>query len=81
VIIAAQRNGIMVPEDLSVCGFDDITLSKNFFPDITTVNQNYYELASNAMSILLAKIKGQTVKKNVKVETLISIRNSTKRAV
>lgn len=81
VIIAAQRNGIMVPEDLSVCGFDDISLSKNFFPDITTVNQNYYELASNAMSILLGRIKGQPVKKNVKVETLISIRNSTKRAV
>jgi len=78
-VAAANREGMQVPEDLSVCGFDDIPLSRHFFPDLTTVNQNYYELARSAMRMMLQLQDGKKTPPRVVVETLLSVRNSTKR--
>lgn len=47
----AQIQGINVPNDLSVVGFDDTTLATVVWPNITTVRQPIDEMATLAVSL------------------------------
>lgn len=49
--------GFKVPEDISVSGFDNITLANLFSPKVTTVNQNKDVLARRATTWLIGKIE------------------------
>lgn len=58
LIRALVEKGIRVPEDISVAGFDGTTLSKYSSPPLTTVSQDFTEIAQNAVRILLDQIDG-----------------------
>ncbi|MDF2908111.1 MAG: LacI family transcriptional regulator [Herbinix sp.] len=60
-INAIKDLGLQVPNDISVCGYDDSLLSKHYFPRITSVRQPAGELAESAVDKLLALIDGQEV--------------------
>ncbi|MBO1895508.1 substrate-binding domain-containing protein [Shewanella sp. BF02_Schw] len=51
VMSIAQIQGINVPNDLSVVGFDDTTLATVVWPNITTVRQPIDEMATLAVSL------------------------------
>ncbi len=53
IIWAARDRGLRVPQDLSVVGVDDIPLSAEINPPLTTVALRRYELGSLAMQMLL----------------------------
>ena len=40
VIRAIRRRGLRVPEDISVAGYDGISISQTLVPKLTTVRQN-----------------------------------------
>lgn len=52
-IRVAQEKGIRVPEDLSVTGFDDISVAANFSPTITSVSFSSIEMGRAAVRMLL----------------------------
>jgi len=52
VISVAHINGITVPEELSVVGFDDAPLATIISPHLTTIKQPIQEMAELAISIL-----------------------------
>jgi DNA-binding LacI/PurR family transcriptional regulator len=52
-MFALTENGIRVPEDVSIIGFDDIPESAFFTPPLTTVHQDFAELGNNIMTRLL----------------------------
>lgn len=58
-IRAAVKRGWSVPEDVSVTGWDDITLSSHFIPSITTVFQDRQRLGVQSMQRLLAAVRGE----------------------
>ena len=60
-INAIKDLGLLVPKDISVCGYDDSLLSNHYFPRITSVRQPSRELAESAVDKLLALIDGQEV--------------------
>ncbi len=72
----AQRQGLRVPEDISVVGFDDTFLAQICTPALTTVNQNYVQLARIAMDTLIAVATGQRARKLTVVETKLILRDS-----
>ncbi len=53
-IRAARDLGLVVPTDLSVVGFDDITLANLIVPRLTTVQQPVAEMAETAVRAVLA---------------------------
>ena len=61
VAIGAYRaiadEGLRIPEDISVIGFDGLRLSNFLVPRLTTIAQNSIEIASRSVEILLNNIE------------------------
>jgi LacI family transcriptional regulator len=58
LIIAAHESGIKVPDELSVCGFDDTQLARTIWPALTTIHQPTYDMAYAATGLLIDLLKG-----------------------
>lgn len=50
---ACREAGVVVPDDLSVVGFDDIPEAAFFAPPLTTVRQDFEELGRDVMATVL----------------------------
>ena len=50
---ALQGVGLLVPEDISVIGFDDIDMARYTVPPLTTVRQGGVEMGRAAVDLLL----------------------------
>jgi len=55
-VAVAHRNGVKVPQELSVCGFDDTSLATAIWPSLTTIRQPIAEMSSAAIKLLLTEI-------------------------
>jgi LacI family transcriptional regulator len=56
VLQYAHEQGIRVPEQLSIVGFDDVPESAFYWPALTTVHYDHYTLGSRAVKELVAMI-------------------------
>ena len=78
LIEKAMERGIRIPEDLSVCGFDDIEYATLVSPKLTTVAQDKYELGKLAAEYLLRRILSpNTTARYIKLEPDLVVREST----
>jgi LacI family repressor for deo operon, udp, cdd, tsx, nupC, and nupG len=73
---AARDCGISIPDELSVVGYDNVTLSKYVAPPLTTVNQNSKKLGQRAVELLLNEYNDLSRLKDEIVPSLI-VRGST----
>jgi DNA-binding LacI/PurR family transcriptional regulator len=53
----ALEGGLKVPADVSVTGFDDVTLAAHVVPALTTVRQNTFDWGRISAETLLAAIE------------------------
>ena len=60
-IESASKQGIRVPEDVKVIGYDGIQDHPYFHPVLSTIRQPVEEMARKAVSLLFKKIKGETL--------------------
>jgi LacI family transcriptional regulator len=60
VIAAATRQGLRVPEDVSVAGFDDAAVAHFTWPPLTTIRQPIRAMAKAAIEYLVAQSSGAT---------------------
>jgi LacI family transcriptional regulator len=58
---AAYRHRINVPEQLSVIGYDNTTLAQMTVPPLTVLSQPFYQMGYEGLSMLISKIKGESV--------------------
>lgn len=75
-IKALKSEGLVVPEDISVIGFDDIDISEFFNPPITTVNNPIARQGLLAVNRLLAMIQNKGDGRLDKLEGNLVVRNS-----
>ncbi|MBD2868785.1 LacI family DNA-binding transcriptional regulator [Paenibacillus arenilitoris] len=54
-----QESGRYVPKDMSIVGFDDVTVSSWVYPSLTTVRQPFREIGKMAAEGLFRKIAGE----------------------
>ena len=75
---AAGRLGLVVPDDVSVVGFDDIELARHVQPPLTTVRQPVRRKGEEACRLLLAAIeRGETQPDHHRLETRLIVRGSS----
>lgn len=58
-VAVAHRHRLQVPEDISVCGFDDTPLATTIWPELTTIRQPIAEMARAAVSLLIDEIRSR----------------------
>jgi LacI family transcriptional regulator len=49
----AHQQGINVPDELSIIGYDDTQIAEMVYPPLTTVHQPIYEIGVRAVSMVL----------------------------
>lgn len=77
LIHAIRDEGLDVPGDISIVGFDDIPEAKHFWPPLTTVRQDFAELGRRAVARLLDNL-GETGVETVRtLEPELIVRAST----
>ncbi|MBA3051679.1 MAG: LacI family DNA-binding transcriptional regulator [Candidatus Omnitrophota bacterium] len=54
-----KRSGLRVPEDISVCGMDDLPLASVMSPALTTIKYDIYGIARRAAEKLIDIIEGR----------------------
>ncbi len=55
----ARERGFIVPDQLSLVGFDDTPLASHIWPPMTTVRQPIPQMADAAVRLLIQKIRGE----------------------
>lgn len=56
-IRALRENGLLVPDDISVVGFDDVPEAAYYEPPLTTVQQNFAALGDQGVDYLISLIE------------------------
>ena len=76
----AKRRGLKVPEDLSIIGFDNISLSEFCDPPLTTVAQPRFDIGREAMLLLLDQLHGHSVSSGSRLlDCELIVRGSTRK--
>ena len=66
VLVEAQRRLISVPDQLGICSFHDMEMTKHMHPSLTAIATPRYEIGKMAFEMLLAEIdQPQSVKKRI----------------
>lgn len=73
-----QNNGVKIPEQLSVIGFDDISFAKILSPKLTTIAQPAYEIGQIVSRNMFERIENKTKKgtKKIFINPIIKKRES-----
>ncbi len=76
---AAREQGLRIPDDLSVVGFDDIDLAAHVDPPLTTVHQPIRQKGADAVRLLLAEVEQREAyqPEHLRLETRLIVRAST----
>ena len=73
---ALQARGMQVPEQVSVVGFDDRPASRALTPPLTTLQISMQERGRQALSMLLARLAGESLPSEVSLPAHLVIRRS-----
>lgn len=76
VLRLLREQGLRVPEDVSVVGYDNIHLSAFAYPPLTTVNVPRDRIGHSVCAALLPE-RGASVIRDVVIETELIVRDST----
>jgi LacI family transcriptional regulator len=79
IMKSAQMKGMVVPNDLSLTGFDDSPIAQQIWPALTTIKQPVQQMAAHAAKILIAKFDGLVEKtKSKEFKSELVVRESLK---
>lgn len=70
-LLACREQGIEVPRDLSIIGFDDIDLTRYVWPPLTTIHQPKRRMGQRAMQMLLDVQAGKSVQNQILSTSLV----------
>jgi len=79
VLHALHEAGRRVPDDVSVVGFDGITVAEHLWPPLTTVEQDFDEIGRRLVDLLLRQVRDRAdlAGAHEVVPTRLAIRGST----
>ena len=72
-----HRKGMRVPEDMQLIGFDNISLSSLFTPEITTIAQPIKRMGQEAVRMLTEYVAGAQINRNKVFDVKLIKRDTT----
>jgi DNA-binding LacI/PurR family transcriptional regulator len=72
-----KREKILIPDEMSIIGFDNIPLTSLIEPTITTISQPIRQLGQKAAEIIIAKIDGRKIEDKIIYDGELIIRDTT----
>ncbi len=76
---AAFEEGLTVPDDVSIVGFDDMDISRHLQVPLTTVSQDFFQIGKNAAQILCDQISsGKREYTTLRLPVRLVVRDSCK---
>lgn len=79
VISAINDHGLLVPQDISVIGFDGLQIGEFYCPKLTTIEQNKEQLAKRSCEMLIDCIEQGAPSRHEKVPFRLNCRQSVKK--
>ncbi|WP_343248873.1 LacI family DNA-binding transcriptional regulator [Diplocloster hominis] len=76
-LLQLRREGVRIPEEINVVGYDNISLSELIEPSLTTIAQPIRELGQKAGEIVIARINGEEIGHQVIYDGELVIRDTT----
>ena len=76
VLQAARAASLVVPDQLSVAGFDDINAAAHSTPALTTVSQSLFEQGQEVAHMTLGLLRGESVR-SPRIKAELIVRDST----
>jgi DNA-binding LacI/PurR family transcriptional regulator len=74
---AIKSQGLLIPEDISLIGFDDMPWAQYLSPPLTAVSQPTYELGKHSAELLLKRISNPSEKtQHIRLKTELIVRES-----
>jgi len=71
------KNGVNIPEDLSIIGFDNIDYCNITYPSLTSVDANFSSMGQEALDLLLDKLNNPTnTSRQIIIKSKLIKRNS-----
>ena len=86
VLQALNQKGLRIPEDIGIVGFDNISESAYFWPPLTTVQQDQYQVAKVAVAEIIKIIEAgwqgldPIEPRTILLEPTLVVRNSSVRS-
>lgn len=77
LVRALHENGVRVPQDVSVIGFDGIEMSEFSFPPLTTVRQDFYAAGVEMVNLIVRQLAGETTDLHRTIPTELIVRSTT----
>lgn len=76
-LVECQAQGLKVPNDISIVGFDNLELSMHSNPPLTTIDVPAEEMGTAAAGYILASLNGEEVSLHNPVEVELILRQSS----
>ena len=76
-VAECQSSGIRIPDEISIAGFDDLDMSSQIKPALTTIHVPSAEMGENAAEYLVAQIRQEPLAPPVEMGTRLMVRETT----
>lgn len=77
VLVECARQGVSVPQSLSVVGFDNLEFCAHFPPGMTTIGVPARQMGEGAARYLIARLAGESGNACVELEAALILRGTT----
>ena len=77
ILRALSEQGLRVPDDVSLLGFDDVDFCQYTAPPLTTVRQDREAMGRGAVQLLIAMIEGRSAVAPLTIPMQLVVRRST----
>lgn len=78
-LFACQRLGLVVPDDVSMIGFDDLSMTRFVNPPLSTVHVPAREMGYAAADALIAAVDSGVAIPSIRIEATLCMRASTRK--
>lgn len=80
ILRVLQENGLSIPDDVCIIGFNDASVAKYVFPTLSTVRVETELMGETALELLLDRMSTErTVAKKITLSTELIVRESSKK--